>query len=38
MVENLDAEELAGRDEPAREGDIVGRRLGVAARMVVRLM
>jgi hypothetical protein len=35
MVENLDAEELAGRREPAREGDILGGRLGVAARVVV---
>ena len=35
MVEDLDAEELAGGGEPAREGDVLGRWLGIAARVVV---
>ena len=35
VVEDLDPEELAGRGETARQGDVLGGGLGVAARMVV---
>ncbi len=38
MVEKLDADELAGGSEASSEGDVVGRWLRVAGRMVVALM
>jgi len=36
VVEDLNPEELAGGDEAARQRDVLGRGLGVAARVVVR--
>ena len=35
VVEDLDAEERAGGGEPAREGDVLGGRFGIAGRVVV---
>src|SRR2546428_238384 len=35
VVEDLDPEELAGGHKPARQGHVLGARLGIARRMVV---
>jgi hypothetical protein len=35
VIEDLDSEKLASGDKPAREGDVLGGGIGVAAWMVV---